>query len=251
VTTADRSGSGDLARTLQLLWQPEPVPERGPRRSLSVATIVDAAIDIADERGLEAVSIRSVASRLGVGTMTLYRYIPSKAELLDLMLDRMNGPPPDALPTPWRPAMEAVAHQLWLLYTDHRWLPFVDQTRPVLGPNAVRALELVMEALADSGLTDREKVALTVTIEGFVASLARTENSAVTAQLRTGTTHQDFWAAQEATLVTAMETGEYPHMAALGEEAFSDTTADVLQRGIAMILDGVQALLDRRASGST
>lgn len=245
----ERSGSGDIERTLQLLWNPESASGRGPRRSLSVAAIVDKAVEIADERGLDAVSIRSVAGELGVGAMTLYRYVPSKAELLDLMLDRVNRPAFDELPAGWRPAMEAMGHELWRLYTTHRWLPLVDEARPVLGPNAVQALELVMGALHGSELTDREKMSLTVTIGSFVATLARTANAIVAAQERTGVTHEEFWASQGAALAAAMQSGRYPHMADLSEDAFAATNHEMFEFGLHTILDGVQSLLDARANG--
>lgn len=246
--TEERSGSGDIERTLRLLWNPESSSGRGPQRSLSVAAIVDAAVEIADERGLEAVSIRSVATRLGVGAMTLYRYIPGKAELLDLMIDRVNQPAFEKLPAGWRPAMEAMGRELWRLYTTHRWLPLIDQARPVLGPNALHALDLVMGALHGGELTDREKVSLTVTIESFVSTLARTANAMTTAEERTGVTHDEFWQAQDTALVAAMASGRYPHMALLSEDAFAASNEEVFEFGLQSILDGVQALLDARVS---
>jgi AcrR family transcriptional regulator len=246
--TEERSGSGDIERTLRLLWHPESSSGRGPRRTLSVAAIVDAAVEIADGHGLDAVSIRSVATRLGVGAMTLYRYIPSKAELLDLMIDRVNQPAFEALPAGWRPAMDAMGREMWRLYTTHRWLPLIDQARPVLGPNALHALDLVMGALDGSGLTDQEKVSLTVTIEAFVSTLARTANAMATAEERTGITHDEFWRAQEAALVAAMESGRYPHMARLGEDAFAASNEEVFKFGLRNILDGVQSLLDARVN---
>lgn len=246
--TEERSGSGDIERTLRLLWNPESSSGRGPQRSLTVAAIVDAAVEIADEHGLDAVSIRSVASRLGVGAMTLYRYIPGKAELLDLMIDRVNQPAFEQLPAGWRPAMEAMGRELWRLYTTHRWLPLIDQARPVLGPNALHALDLVMGALHGIDLTDREKVSLAVAIESFVSTLARTANAMATAEERTGVTHDEFWQAQEAALVAAMESGRYPHMALLGEDAFAASNEEMFEFGLRSILDGVQGLLDARTS---
>ncbi|MGH1552145.1 TetR/AcrR family transcriptional regulator [Streptomyces sp. L7] len=88
----ESSGSGDIDRTLELLWDTGPRPSRGPKPGLSVDRIVDAAIRIADEEGLDAVSMRRVATDLGTGAMSLYRYVPGKAELLDLMLDRVRFP---------------------------------------------------------------------------------------------------------------------------------------------------------------
>ena len=85
------AGRGDPRRSLDLLWGDAPRPSRGPKPGLDVATIVAAAIALADADGLDGLSMRRVAERLGVGTMSLYTYVPSKAELLDLMLDTVYG----------------------------------------------------------------------------------------------------------------------------------------------------------------
>ena len=85
------AGRGDPRRSLDLLWGDVPRPRRGPKPGLDVASIVGAAIELADAGGLDGLSMRRVAERLGVGTMSLYTYVPSKAELLDLMLDSVYG----------------------------------------------------------------------------------------------------------------------------------------------------------------
>src|SRR5687767_2606640 len=100
-----RTGEGDPARTLGLLWRRSQPSRRGPRPRLSVDDVVDAAIALADEAGLEAVSIRALAERLGVSAMTLYTYVPGKTELLDLMLDALWL----AMPREPAPTIRAVA----------------------------------------------------------------------------------------------------------------------------------------------
>jgi hypothetical protein len=162
-----------------------------------------------------------------------------------MMLDRVSRPAFDELPPGWRPAMETVGRELWRLYTTHRWLPLVDQARPVLGPNALHSLNLVMGALQGSGLSDREKVSLMVAIESLVSTLARTANTA-TPEESTGVTSEQFWQSQETALVSAMQTGRYPHMAGLSEDAFAGSYEEHLEFSLRCILDGVQCLLDAR-----
>src|SRR3954467_15263646 len=77
----------EARRTIDLLWFSEPVSRRGRKKGLAVAQVVDAAITLADDEGLDAVSMRRVAQELGVVPMTLYTYVPDKAALLELMLD--------------------------------------------------------------------------------------------------------------------------------------------------------------------
>jgi AcrR family transcriptional regulator len=66
---------------------------RGPKPGLTVERIVRAAIEVADAEGLAALSMRRVADQLGVGTMSLYTYVPGKAELIDVMLDAVHAEP--------------------------------------------------------------------------------------------------------------------------------------------------------------
>lgn len=87
----EHSGKGDPARSLALLWRTSERTSRKGKPDLSVDRIVRAGIEIADAEGLAALSMRRVAERLGVGTMSLYTYVPGKAELLDVMLDTVYG----------------------------------------------------------------------------------------------------------------------------------------------------------------
>ena len=108
----ETSGSGDIGRTLELLWETGRRPSRGPKPTLTLDRIVEAAIRVADTEGLEGLSMRRVAAELGTGTMSLYRYVPGKGELLDLMLDRVQRPsenPADLGDDGWRTALEALA----------------------------------------------------------------------------------------------------------------------------------------------
>ena len=98
MTTTEHSGSGDVSRSLELLWGLGERPSRGPKPGLTLDRIVTAAVAVADAEGLGALSMRRVATDLGVGTMSLYRYVPGKAELLDLMLDKVAEFDADAHP---------------------------------------------------------------------------------------------------------------------------------------------------------
>jgi AcrR family transcriptional regulator len=122
VATA-HSGGGDPARTLALLWGRDPARSRGRKPGLTVRGIARAAIEVADAHGLDALSMRRVAERLGVGTMSLYTYVPGKAELIDVMLDAVHGEI-SAVPAPggdWREKLEHVAQANWDLAQRHPW----------------------------------------------------------------------------------------------------------------------------------
>src|SRR6186997_2079432 len=108
--TNDASSAGDPARTLELLWRESPAggTRRGPRQGLTVDRIAAAAVELADAEGVQAVTMRRVAQALGVAPMSLYTYVPGKAELLDLMLDTVYAEMArtDLSDKPWRIRVE-------------------------------------------------------------------------------------------------------------------------------------------------
>jgi AcrR family transcriptional regulator len=246
--TEQHSGSGDIHRSLALMWEYDEKAARGPKPRLTLEQVVDRAVAIADAEGLDALSMRRVAKELGVGTMSLYRYVPGKEELLDLMLDRVNGPGDrDAFEgLSWREAMQRIATGLWELYTTHRWLPMVDQSRPVLGPRALASFDVAVGALAGMPLSSQEKVAVISMVDAFAQSAARTVNNAVLAEERTGVTAEEFWQAQEPLLVRAMESGSFPHVARLAEDAFAMDGEAFYRFGVERLLDGLAVLVEAR-----
>jgi AcrR family transcriptional regulator len=247
--TTEHSGSGDVDRSLALLWDLDAARSRGPKPALTLDQIVATAIAIADAEGLEAVSMRRIGAALGVGAMSLYRYVPGKGELLDLMLDKIldidpHGPP---LGPDWRSAMRQMGMDMWALYTSHPWLPQVDQTRPVLGPNALAGLNLALAGLTDLPLSDAEKIQTIGAIESFAAAAARLENNAVAAEQRTGMSSEEFWQAQEPVLTKALGSGRYPLIAALAEDAWAWTGKDLFEFGLTRLIDGIGALVEQRS----
>ncbi|WP_018381555.1 TetR/AcrR family transcriptional regulator [Wenjunlia vitaminophila] len=247
MTTA-HSGGGDISRSMELLWGLGERPTRGPKPGLTLERIVTAAVSVADAEGLAALSMRRVASELGVGTMSLYRYVPGKAELLDLMLDHVNGeghpPRPERLfpaDTDWRTVLERTALGMWELYHRHPWLLQVDQARPLLGPNATRGVEAVLAGIEGIGLTQPEMVAVLVTLDGFVSGVARTSVNATTAEQRTGVSNEDFWAAQVPVLEQVLTSEDYPTLSRISEEAWR--SRGYFEFGLARLLDGLETYL--------
>jgi AcrR family transcriptional regulator len=242
------SGSGDIVRTLELLWDTGRRPSRGPKPALSLDRIVEAAVRIADAEGLEAVSMRRVATELGTGTMSLYRHVPGKAELLDLMLDRVQRPSdnPAALgDSGWRAALEAMARATLDLYRRHPWLLQVNQSRPILGPSALDGMEKVLTRIRPMGLTDPELISAIIMVDGYVVGAARTQLYQQEAERRTGLTDAEFWQAQVPTLEKIMASGRYPVMASLSEDAFGPDF-DHFEFGLQRILDGLEVLVAQR-----
>ncbi|MZF87168.1 TetR/AcrR family transcriptional regulator [Streptomyces sp. SID5643] len=248
--STETSGSGDIARTLELLWDTGRRPSRGPKPALTLDRIVEAAVQLADAEGLEGLSMRRVAAELGTGTMSLYRYVPGKSELLDLMLDRVQRPsenPADPGDGGWRAALEALARSTLALYRRHPWLLQVNQSRPILGPSALDGMEKVLSLIRPMGLSDPELVSAIIMIDGYVVGAARSQLYEQEAERRTGLTDAEFWQAQVPMLEKAMASGRYPVMASLSEDAFG-TDFDHFEFGLQRILDGLEVLVTSRGA---
>ncbi|GHE38211.1 TetR/AcrR family transcriptional regulator [Streptomyces capitiformicae] len=247
----ETSGGGDIGRTLELLWDTGRRPSRGPKPALTLDRIVEAAVRVADEEGLDAVSMRRVATELGTGTMSLYRYLPGKAELLDLMLDRVQRPsddPADLGDGGWRSALEALGHATLALYRRHPWLLQVNQSRPILGPSALDGMEKMLARIKSMGLSDPELVSTLILVDNYVVGAARTQLYQAEVAGRTGLTDAEFWQAQLPTLEKVMASGRYPLLSGLSEDAFGQDF-DHFEFGLQRILDGLEVLVARRAGG--
>ncbi|MEZ3177225.1 TetR/AcrR family transcriptional regulator [Streptomyces pimonensis] len=247
---AKTSGGGDLARTLDLLWGTSPRPSRGPRPGLTLDRIVEAAVEVADREGIGALSMRRIATELGTGTMSLYRYVPGKAELLDLMLDRVQRPsedPADLGDGGWRAALEALGRAALALYRRHPWLLEVNQSRPVLGPSALDGMEKVLSRIKPMGLSDPELLSAIIMIDGYVVGAARTQLYQEQAERGSGLTDAQFWEAQRPALEKAMDSGRYPVLAGLSEDTFGPDF-DHFEFGLQRLLDGLEVFVARRTA---
>lgn len=153
------------------------VQQAGPKPGLTLDRIVATAITVADADGLVAVSMRRVAIELGVGTMSLYRYVPGKGELLDLMLDKVSDPGEVAermAGLDWRGVLETYARGTWDRYLSRPWLLQVNWARPALGPSSLAGLEVLLRGLIGIALSDQERMIVIVVVESFVTWRANT-----------------------------------------------------------------------------
>ncbi|MFI6940530.1 TetR/AcrR family transcriptional regulator [Streptomyces sp. NPDC050418] len=246
------SGSGDIQRSLELLWGTAERPTRGPKPALTLDRIVGAAVELADREGIAAVSMRRLSTELGTGTMSLYRYVPGKAELLDLMLDRVQGEAvaeEAEVPQHWRECVESMARTQRDYYRSHPWLLKVNQARAVLGPSAIRSMEVVIAPLRTMGLTDPELLSVIITVTSWVTGHVRTEVDAIEAARETGLSDEEFWGSQQPFLERAMLSGAFPQMASLSEDTFS-TDYDHFEFGLRRLIDGFAQLVEERGSGA-
>jgi AcrR family transcriptional regulator len=143
---------------MDLLWGTQERPSRGPKPMLSLGEIARAGIRIADAEGLGALSMRRIAEELGFTTMSLYRHVPGKTELLAVMIDTAIG---DALPLTesdgsWRARLEHWAYQNLELLLRHPWMLVIDSPDSQTGPNKMAWIEAGLQTIADTGLDGGE-----------------------------------------------------------------------------------------------
>jgi AcrR family transcriptional regulator len=190
-----------------------------------VKAIVTAAIDIANAGGLDALSMRNIAERLGVGTMSLYTYTPSKTELIDLMLDTVYGQlyesveEPSEQPGGWHVALRFIAQRNWELYRRHPWMLQVTIGRPILGPHASLKYEAELRPLDMLGLSDVEMDATLTLILGHVESCARAQATLEQTQHDTGMTDAEWWVAHAPLLEKIIDPTLFPVATRVGTSA--------------------------------
>src|SRR4051812_27501004 len=129
-----------IPEALAVLWR-DPAPTRRAG-GLNRARIVESAVEMADADGLGAVSMAQLAERLGCGTMSLYRHIANKEQLIAFMLSTAPGPPPASThDADWRAALEAWALGLWDVYHRHPWVLAASAAGPPVDPGQLAWLD--------------------------------------------------------------------------------------------------------------
>jgi AcrR family transcriptional regulator len=281
---------------LDLLWGRRERGKRGPRPGLSAQAIVDAAVRVADAEGLEAISMARVAAKLGFTTMSLYRYVASKDELLQLMFNAsaLGAESLVIEGDDWRSRLRAWAIIQRDVIDRHPWITQMPMATPPLAPNSMHFVERALEALDGTGLADAEKLRVIGLISSYTLSEARMANDAARASAALAKAAQAGQEAQagqaqaeagggqpggdggqaqaEATggqpggdggqappftfeelLRELVDERTYPHLYRL---AWASSPADALSEraeflaGVDLILDGIQALIDRAKRGA-
>lgn len=233
-----------VPKELVILYEPHAHPRRGPRPSLTLDAVVAAAMEIADADGLGAVSMSRVAERLGFTTMSLYRYVRSKDDLLLLMANAASGKePPEPVPGNWRAGLEAWARALFATYRRHPWLLRVPMSAPPAGPAQLVWMEAALASLAEVDLHEGQKLQIVSLLHGYARGEAQLSSDLAAFGGDQGPGYGDVLRA-----VTSPET--HPALTRLVESGVTDgpTSYDEeydLGFGLHTILDGVERLVER------
>jgi len=237
---------------LDLLWGRRERGKRGPRAGLSADAIVAAAVRIADAEGLEAVSMARVAHELGFTTMSLYRHVASKEELLQLMWNASALGAEDLVidGDGWRSRLRKWAIIQRDMIDRHPWITQMPMAAPPVAPNSLHFVERGLETLDGTGLADADKLRILGMIASYTLSEARMAADAARAAAQAAAaggpsgTPVSF----EALLRELVDEKTYPRLHRI---AWADTdlaTASEREEflfGVDRILDGVQSLMDR------
>ncbi|MER7024127.1 MULTISPECIES: TetR/AcrR family transcriptional regulator [Streptomyces] len=224
-------------------------------RHLTVERIVRAGIAVADAEGLDALSMRRVAMELGTGTMSLYRHVASKDDLVALMVEAAMAevPLPDSPPRNWRHGLERAAHRDWDLYHRHPWiLPRVMvTTRAYFSPALAADSESALSAFDGLDLEPADAFRYMFLFASYVQGVALTLVGDAEAERQskaaTGEGAKDLDHAQD----PLYEPGAYPRLARAMRAGADPWDLDALfVSGLAGVLDGIAADLARRGKGA-
>lgn len=245
-----------LRRRSELLWEDRTPPSRGPKPGLTPDDVVRAAMAIAEEEGLAAVSMHAVAAKLGFTTMALYRYFPSKEALYDAIVDAGMGQPPRPTepnsPGDWRAQVTEWAHAKRAMLISRPWLAELPFVAAPHGPNWLSWLEAVAEPLSHTGLSAPDIGQMLSIIDGYTRGASDTAISLARARAR-GITDEEWAAAVGADLGRAIGDPRFPTFSAIlttpsaGKPLTLDESFDF---GLQRVLDGIELYVESTTAKS-
>jgi AcrR family transcriptional regulator len=190
--------------------------------------------------------MRRLADELGITAMSLYGYVPSKAELLDVMADRAYGeidPSRDSALS-WQARLARLAEQHWTLLLAHPWLLQIAASRPLLGPNMTGFYDAELAAVDGLGLTDIDMDLIASLLDDYVRGAARGAVEAAEAQAHTGISDEQWWQTYGPLLADVLDPARYPTAVRVGAAAGAEygaahDPARSFRFGLQRVIDGI------------
>lgn len=241
-----------LAETIALLWTDHSRPVGRTGRSIN--DFVAAATELARASGLEALSMRAIAERLGVRTMATYNFAPGKAALLALMVDHAyRDLYPGALPAGdgWRTRLTHVARANRALFLANPWLHAARPARSLMGPHELMKHEVELGALAEIGLTDIEMDQTLAAILNHAAHISALESQLRAERRGSGLEDPQWWVEVMPQLERYADARRFPLTARVGRAATAARDGEfwgeeAFSFGLERLLDGIEVLIRSR-----
>lgn len=233
------------ANLRELIWARPQRAAKGPTPSRSREQIAAAAVELADARGLEAVSMRRVATGLGIGTASLYGYVDSKDELYDLMVDWVEGEdgPPPPLSGDWRADLSGLAHRIRQSILQHPWMASVAAGRPNFGPNSLAWTEHGLAAMDCLGLDIDDMLIGSEILHAFVRGVVMRELAEQQVLQRAGLDPDEWGGVLAPYIESVVRSGEHPRFARVVRDARTPHAGNqhelVFTTGLGLILDSL------------
>lgn len=236
----------DPVRLLQLLWEQD---RPAGRSGLSLGAIVAAGTKLAMQGGVDAITMRRVATEVNVAPMSLYSYVPGKADLVELMLDAhaggvyQDGDLPGGRPN-WRAAAMFVAERNFDAALAQPWTLETPADRLVPGPGMTAKYEAELAAFDGIGLTDVQMDHALTGLLGLAFAMARNQVGLQRARAAGDSDDNQWWQRVGPALATAMRGREFPLASRVGTAASmaADAVADpraALTYTAELLLDGL------------
>lgn len=250
---------GKIPSGIALTWGIDTQSKRGPKRELSIERIVGAAVELADEQGLAAVSMAAVARKLDFTAMSLYRYVSTKDNLLLLMQEEAVGLPPlgereDGL-TDWRPRIEELYRAQVENYVRHPWVTELVQWtlgHPSQGapatPHNSAWLEAGLAAFDHTSLNYEERTAMTLAVTGQARWHGTVLAGYAASSRKSGLSVEEINSRENALFDAVIREDEFPHVRAAIDSGLFLSDADPFQFGASRLLDGIEAYILRAGS---
>ncbi|NUU05769.1 TetR/AcrR family transcriptional regulator [Leifsonia sp. C5G2] len=246
-----------LPRAVALSWGVAEHPQRGPKRELSIERIVDTAIELADAEGLPAVSMSRIAGELGFTTMSLYRYVTSKDDVLALMQDAVCAipiPPDHELDRradgahDWRQGLRRWAMATIEVMREHPWFPDIPINGIPLMPNNLAVLDWGLREMRALPLSDAEKMSTALLLSSYARAVGVVERDVTRSRQADGPpAYGEAFTAALAELVTPERFPDLAPLVASGTYADADGgEQDDFAFGLDRILDGIERYVAER-----
>jgi AcrR family transcriptional regulator len=228
----------------KVIWARPERSGRGPAPSLRRVDIAAAAVRLADAEGIEAVSMRSLAAALGVGATSLYRYVESKEEVIDLMVDHVFGADfhfePEGDP---RADLARFARAMRALLLSHPWMAVHGAGRPTLGPHILEMVENVLTAIDGVGLEIDEMLLALGTVDSYVRGRVLDQLAEQEAIRRSGFSQQEWLERMEPWMAGILADDRFPLVKRVVIDARTphdpDRIETAFEGGLARVLDGL------------